>query len=382
MAMNILLVIIGLLGAGYGLLLLWYGLGWKRLPVFSPAAPVSGRTRVTVIIPARDEAQNLPPLLEALQRQTYPAELLEIIVIDDFSADNTEQVVRDFPAANVRLLRLSDHLDREQRLNSFKKKAIEIAVGQATGALIVTTDADCVMGPQWMETLVQYYETHGRKFIAAPVSFYQERNFFKILQSLDFMNMQGITGAVTQLKIGTMCNGANLAYEKAVFYEVGGFSGIDNIASGDDMLLMYKVYRRYPDGIGYLKNEAAIVRTLPVDTLKAFMHQRIRWSSKADKYDDKRLTWMLAVVYLWNAALLLMGIAAVFFPLWWYWLLIFLLFKITVELYFMVPVARFFGKTTFLLWVIPGQLFHIPYIVIAGWLGKFGTYQWKGRTVN
>jgi len=145
---------------------------------------------------------------------------------------------------------------------------------------------------------------------------------------------------------------------------------------------MYKVYRRYPDGIGYLKHKAAIVRTLPVDTLKAFMHQRIRWSSKADKYDDKRLTWMLALVYLWNAALLLMGITAVFYPLWWYWLLVCLLFKITIELYFMVPVAGFFGKTAFLPWVIPGQLFHIPYIVIAGWLGKFGTYQWKGRNIK
>jgi len=147
------------------------------------------------------------------------------------------------------------------------------------------------------------------------------------------------------------------------------------------MLLMYKVYRKYPDSIGYLKNEAAIVRTLPVDTFNAFMHQRIRWSSKADKYDDKRLTWMLAIVYLWNAALLFMGVAALFYPIVWCWLLVSLLAKIIIELCFMFPIAQFFGKTKFLAWVIPGQLFHIPYIVIAGWLGKFGSYQWKGRRV-
>jgi len=380
--MNIFLVIVLLLGISYCLLILWYGLGWKRLPAFVPSKPVSGRTRVTVIIPARDEEQNLPPLLEALQQQTYAAGLLQIIVIDDFSTDNTAQVVSSFPASNVQLLRMSDHLDLTQRLNSYKKKAIELAIGQATGDLIVTTDADCIMGPRWIEVLVQFYETHSFKFIAAPVSFYKEYNFFKILQSLDFMNMQGITGSVAQLKIGTMCNGANLAYEKAVFHEVGGFSGIDTIASGDDMLLMYKIYKKHTNGIGYLKNEEAIVRTLPVDTLKGFMHQRIRWSSKADKYEDKRLTWMLAIVYFWNAALLLMGPVAVFYPEWRSWFLVCLLFKITVELYFMVPVARFFHKTMLLVWVIPGQLFHIPYIVIAGWLGKFGSYQWKGRKVN
>lgn len=380
--MNIFLIIILLLGVSYGLLLLWYGLGWKRLPAFVPSKTVSGHTRVTVIIPARDEEENLPGLLSALQSQSYPAALLEVIIIDDFSTDNTAEVVRSFPAPNVRLLRLSDHLDISQRLNSYKKKAIEMAIGQATGQLIVTTDADCVMGPRWIEVMVQFYETYQPKFIAAPVSFYKEHNFFKILQSLDFMNMQGITGAVTQLRIGTMCNGANLAYEKAAFLEVGGFKGIDNIASGDDMLLMYKIYRKYPDSIGYLKHEEAIVRTLPVDTFKAFMHQRIRWSSKADKYDDKRLTWMLAVVYLWNAALLGMGVAAFFYPALWNWLAISLLLKITVELYFMIPIARFFRKTHLLGWVIPGQLFHIPYIVVAGWLGKFGSYQWKGRKVN
>lgn len=380
--MNIFLIIILLLGVSYGLLLLWYAYGWKKLPAFVPSAPVSGRTRVTVIIPARDEEQNLPPLLTALQSQSYPAALLEVIVIDDFSTDNTAQVVRSFPAPNIHLLRLSDRLDLSQRLNSYKKKAIEMAIGEATGQLIVTTDADCEMGPRWIEVLVEFYETHHPKLIAAPVSFHQENNFFKVLQSLDFMNMQGITGAVTQLKIGTMCNGANLAYEKETFLEVGGFKGIDNIASGDDMLLMYKVYRKYPGSIGYLKHEDAIVRTLPVDTFSAFMHQRIRWSSKADKYDDKRLTWMLAVVYLWNAALLIMGIAAIFCPALWSWLGISLLFKIIVELFFMIPVAKFFHKSHLLGRVIPGQLFHIPYIVIAGWLGKFGSYKWKGRRVS
>ena len=380
--MMIFLIITGALGIAYAGLLVWYTAGWKGMPHFKPAQPISGQTRVTVIIPARDEEQNLPPLLQALQQQTYPAALLEVIVIDDFSTDATAQIVADFPANNIHLLRMSDHLDAAQRLNSYKKKAIELAVAQASGNLIVTTDADCLMGPRWIEIMVQFYETNKPRFIAAPVNFYKEDNFFKVLQSLDFMNMQGITGAVAQLKIGTMCNGANLAYERAAFYEVGGFKGIDNIASGDDMLLMYKIYKHYPNGIGYLKNQDAIVNTLPVDTLSAFMHQRIRWSSKADKYDDKRLTWMLAIVYFWNASLLIMPLLAIFFPALWKWFGYYLLFKIVVELYFMVPVARFFGKSQMLGSVIPGQLFHIPYIVMAGWLGKFGSYQWKGRKVN
>jgi cellulose synthase/poly-beta-1,6-N-acetylglucosamine synthase-like glycosyltransferase len=230
--------------------------------------------------------------------------------------------------------------------------------------------------------MVRFYEQYRPKFIAAPVSFYKENNFFKILQSLDFMTMQGITGALAQLKDGTMCNGANLGYERKVFYEVDGFKGIDNIASGDDMLLMFKVFKAYPDGVKYLKSEDAIVETLPVDTFKAFMNQRIRWSSKADKYDDKRLTWVLALVYCWNAVLLFGGLFCLFAPAALPYFLIAMVYKVVLEFYFLIPVSRFFGKKWMLTWFIPGQLFHIPYIVVAGWLGKFGSYQWKGRKVK
>ncbi|GEP89398.1 Glycosyltransferase, catalytic subunit of cellulose synthase and poly-beta-1,6-N-acetylglucosamine synthase [Chitinophaga terrae (ex Kim and Jung 2007)] len=376
------LIILVALALGYGALMLWYSLGWKRLRSFIPETKTPGTTSVTVIIPARNEAKNLPDLLHALEQQTYDPKLLEVIIIDDFSTDNTAEIISSSKAPNIHLLRLSDHLDKEERLNSYKKKAIEIAIARSTGELIVTTDADCVMGPKWIETLVHFYELHQPKFIAAPVSFYKEHNLFKRLQSLDFMTMQGITGAVAQSTSGTMCNGANLAYEKRAFYEVGGFKGIDNIASGDDMLLMYKIYSAYPDKVKYLKCEDAVVRTLAVDTISDFMNQRIRWSSKADKYEDKRLTWMLVLVYLFNLGLLVMGCMVIFMPVWRPWFFILLLFKITLELYFLLPVARFFNKTELLVWFIPGQIFHIPYIVIAGWLGKFGSYQWKGRQVN
>lgn len=381
--MNALLIITLGLAFLYGILMLSYTYGWRRLKKFDPASHAyTFNTKVSVIIPARDEEKNLPALLEALQQQSYPANLFEVIVADDFSTDGTADVVRYFPAANVRLIRMSDRLSEHQRLNSYKKKAIEFAIGEATGHLIVTTDADCVMGPKWLESIVKFYETYRPRFIAAPVAYHREEGFFQKLQSLDFMTMQGITGAVAHLQSGTMCNGANLAYEKTAFEEVGGFTGIDMIASGDDMLLMYKIYHAYPDGVMYLKSRDAIVRTLPVETVKGFMHQRVRWSSKADKYEDKRITRVLVLVYLWNVMLTLMAIVAIFSPQLWCWLGWLIVFKIVVELVFLVPVAGFFRKNSLLPWFIPGQPFHILYVVLAGWLGKFGTYEWKGRLVK
>ena len=109
-----------------------------------------------------------------------------------------------------------------------------------------------------------------------------------------------------------MCNGANLAYTKKAFTEVGGFTGIDNIASGDDMLLMHKIYKLYPDKVMFLKSKDAIVQTAPVNSVKDFFNQRIRWASKADKYDDKRIFVVLLLVYVVNVLLLVLPVIAIF----------------------------------------------------------------------
>lgn len=380
--MHLLFTLIIVIAALYGMLMLWYRYGWLRLRSFSSSGHVSGNTRVTIIIPARNEEKHILSCLEAVASQAYPPHLTEIIVVNDHSTDRTAELVSHFRGAPVRLINLADHIEKDAPLNAYKKKAIETAVGLSTGELIITTDADCVMNQHWVETLVSYYEHHNVKFIAAPVSFYRETCFFKVFQSLDFLSMQGITGATTHLRCGTMCNGANLAYEKQAFIDVGGFQGIDCIASGDDMLLMYKMYKAYPQGIGFVKHRHAIVRTLPAEDVGAFMSQRIRWASKADKYEDKRLTAVLAFVYLWNVGIFALFVAGFFLPRLWIWCIGLIVFKTLVELVFLWPVARFFQKTKLLWQFFPAQFLHIPYIITAGWLGKFGSYQWKSRRVR
>ena len=178
-----------------------------------------------------------------------------------------------------------------------------------------------------------------------------------------------------------MCNGANLAYTKNAFNKAGGFSGIDAIASGDDMLLMHKIFKLYPNGIAYLKSKEVIVRTEPAYTITQFFNQRIRWASKADKYDDKRIIAVLILVYFLNVWIFISGVAAFFFNVSFYFIGL-LAAKTVIELFFLYPVARFFNKQIILWWFPLAQSFHILYTITAGWLGKFGSYQWKERKVN
>jgi hypothetical protein len=253
--------------------------------------------------------------------------------------------------------------------------------------LIVATDADCVAGPDWLLVLAALYERRGAKFIAAPVRIggaaaaERPHSLLEIFQTLDFITLQGITGAAVHKRIHSMCNGANLAYPREVFFEVGGFQGIDQLPSGDDMLLMHKIYLKYPERVFFLKNRQAIVTTRPEASWKGFFHQRIRWASKADQYDDKRIFWVLLLVYFVNVLFFALAIAAFWNPWWGFVLLVLLVAKTVVEYPFVGEVARFFDQRRLMVYFPFLQPAHIVYTLIAGWLGKFGSYRWKDRKI-
>ena len=386
----ILIAITIFLFISYGGLIIYYWQSWAQIPMGNGQL-TNGKesfTTISIIIPARNEEENIKACLESISNQSYPKYLFEVIVVDDFSTDKTAAIVRSFGGKNVMLISLKD-FTKEGEINSYKKKAIEIAVAKATGELIVTTDADCIAPKLWLQTIATFYKKHHPAFIAAPVAYSPSPagekigiRLLKIFQSLDFMTLQGITGASVYKKFHSMCNGANLAYQKKIFLEVGGFAGIDTIASGDDMLLMHKIFERYPDKVLFLKSADAIVQTKPAGSLKKFLHQRIRWASKADKYTDKKITAVLLLVYIFNLWLLFLGILSVFYHFMFIWFIVTLIAKTIVELFFLYPVASFFKKEKLLWWFPPAQPFHILYTIIAGWLGKFGSYKWKERRVK
>ena len=178
-----------------------------------------------------------------------------------------------------------------------------------------------------------------------------------------------------------MCNGANLGYEKQAFKEVGGFRGIDHIPSGDDMLLMFKIFKKYPDKVFFLKDQNAIVSTEPETSWKGFFNQRIRWASKADQYEDKRIFWVLLFVYLFNLLFLVSGLLGFVNTCFLELLCFLLVLKTVIEYPFVRSVARFFDQQSLMVYFPFFQPIHILYTIIIGWLGKFGTYQWKGSKI-
>lgn len=365
----------------YLLLINLYLYWFSKLAIFAPAATAQATT-FSIIIPARNEEANIEACIRSILDNDYPTHLFEIIVADDFSTDATPEIVQQLQAKfpNISIISLKDIIT--ETINSYKKRAIELAIAQSKHEWIVTTDADCHVPQNWLRLFDAYIQKNEPVFVAAPVMFTCDNSFLGIFQCLDFLSLQGITAASVSAGTHSMCNGANLAYKKPAFYEVDGFKNADHIASGDDMLLMHKIKLKYPGKIGYLFSDKAIVTTAPMPDWKSFLNQRIRWASKATSYKDKRVFWVLMLVYFTNLFLLLLLIVCFFKPkLFLIWFL-FILTKALLEMPFMYRVARFYSLGKLMFWFVMMQPFHIAYTVISGWLGKFGTYKWKGRKVK
>jgi cellulose synthase/poly-beta-1,6-N-acetylglucosamine synthase-like glycosyltransferase len=369
----VLLLITVLLLAGYGFLINYYYYHWKKLPSFQPCNELP-TVFISVVVAARNEEKTLPHLLQALEQQTYPQHLFEVIIVDDFSTDGTGSVVPTSLKPNIRLMQ--PQVDAK---HSSKKKAIETGVKAANGELLVITDADCIPQREWLHIIADFYRQNSSAFIAAPVRFTHNQSLLQLFQTMDFLTLQGITAASVSAGFHSMCNGANLAYTKQAFKAVNGFEGIDKVASGDDMLLMHKIKKVYPQKVHYLKHPQAIVTTPPMLTWKDFFMQRHRWASKTTYYDDKAVLLVLLFIYVFNCWFLVLLIAAFFEPMHWFTLFVYGVLKTLLEWRFVKSVAKFYGEENLMRYFPLLQPLHIIYTISIGFISQLGKYEWKGR---
>lgn len=374
--MNIVYIIFAfffLLFLAYAILLARYSKYFSALVEFEPRAAPTIRT--SIIIPARNEANGISTCLDALQLQTH--EPYEIIVVDDHSSDDTAQLAAEKQATVIRMKDQPSHTTV-----AYKKLALATGIRRAKGEMILTTDADCNAPAEWTRIMAARLQETNAVLVAGPVRMIPGKSFLSKFQSMDFAILQGITAASVHAGFHDMSSGANLGYLKTAFEELGGFKGIDDIATGDDMLLMQKFSEKYPDRIAYAFSSKAIVDTLPEPTWSAFLKQRIRWASKATRYRDKKIFYILLLVYLLNVSLLLLLILAFFGPMNVIICLTAFVLKIWAEWAFVANTIRFFGLQKLLPLFPFAQPFHVVYTVLSGLFGQAGPVEWKGRKVK
>jgi len=372
---NYINLILLLLACGFSAFLFWCYLSWRRISEVSSEGSFPP-TKLSVIIAARNEEKNIIKCLEALCNQDFPDQLVEIILVNDHSSDKTAELTKNF---------INEHSSRLIKLLSLpvgdggsKKDALTLGISAATNDFILITDADCLVPPTWLSSMMGFFLHNNAQFLAGPVSINSEKSLFAKIQSLEFMGLVGISAAGISRKKPIMCNGANLMFSKKVFEEVKGFDAPEHFASGDDTQLLIKISKLYPEAVYFLKDKGAIVRTEGAKGRNDFLQQRKRWAGKIP-FALSAFTVSIAVLaWFTHAFLVLSLILGVIYGLSPYFVaslgLIF-----TCEYLLLKSMASFFNKHSVLKLILPMQLFYWIYIVLIGAIAPLSKFQWKGR---
>ena len=345
------------------------------------------KTKFTIIIPFRNEAENLPKLLESILSLNYPQSMFEVIMVDDASYDasvsilkkilDTKPFKKRFP--HIDTIRI---IENERSSNSPKKDAITAAIKVSKFNWIITTDADCILPKYWLDTFDECIQTKSSNCIVAPVTYHGKNSFFNRFQTLDFLSLQGATIGGFGIQKPFMCNGANFGYRKSLFKAVNGFDGNSNIASGDDIFLLEKFIKNDAKKVQYLKSKKAVVTTKPVVNMSSLVQQRLRWASKTSRYNN----WFAKFIGL--SVLLANLVCLAFIPLVLFNLLhakiaiALFIIKFSIDFLMLFKTSRFFKVETLLLSYLISSFLYPFFSVYIALISALKSYQWKGRTFS
>ncbi len=360
----------------YIVLILWLYFGIDRISQFNSKNTVP-KVSFSILIPFRNEIENLPDLLASLDVLEYPKNLYEILLVNDDSSDDSVTIVRNFikehSEINIKIL------NNQRKTISPKKDAINTAIQQSKFDWIVTTDADCEVPRNWLQSYNAFIAKNKSVFIAGLVKYKSKKEFLHQFQLADWLSLTGVTIGSFGWNKPLLCSGANLVYSKKVFYEVDAFQGNEHIASGDDVFLMHKFKEAYPNQVFFMNTPRASVQTKSLSTWLDLFQQRIRWAIKTSSISKELVKFIGLVVFAMNVLLLTL-LVKVFIDKTWI-VVFFILFsvKIFVDSILIKKVSSFtHQRLTTKSWFLSSilyPLFSISVVVV----GMFINYKWKGR---
>ena len=352
--------------------------GLNRLEIFTRQNIIPNEF-ISVIIPFRNEENSILKSLESLEKQKYDSAKFEVIYINDKSEDNSLKILQhSIKKTNIKVISVPDN----SLLRGHKKKAIEYGIRNSQGEIVVTTDADCTHNENWLSSLVSIFDKNTG-FVSGPVEFNTGNSFFKKLQRLEFASLI-ITGAgLIGSNKPTICNAANLAFRKSIFYKVNGYSNNLNISSGDDEFLMHKIHKETNMSVKFCADRSAMAYTEPNKSISQFYQQRKRWASKGLFYSDKFLVLKLIFIYLFYLGLVVQPVLGfVLSPIFFVTFGISFFTKVFLEYLIVNKGVNLLFHKEMMKVFMPAEILHVPYILLSGISGAFGNYKWKDREVE
>ncbi|CAN1545881.1 COG1215 Glycosyltransferases, probably involved in cell wall biogenesis [Flavobacteriaceae bacterium] len=360
----------------YGFFILQLIFGFSKIKPFKSDV-INPKTSFSIVIPFRNEEQNLPDLLDSISKLLYPKSLFEIIFINDASNDNSENVLTKWRLENG--LFQTTVIDSIRLTKSPKKDAISRAIPIVINDWIITTDADCMVNENWLLTLDNYIQNNKVSMLIGAVSYTCKFSFLHQFQQMDLTSLQGATIGSFGINKPFMCNGANFAYTKKLFLDLNGFKGNENIASGDDVFLLQKAIKSNSNDVHYLKSSSNIVFTKPLNNWIQLFLQRVRWASKTTSYESDYGEILAMAVFFGNLSLVAMFFFSVLELANWTHFSVLFCIKFTIDFILLFKTNYFLNKGKFLFPIISSFIYPFFSTTVALY-SLMGTYKWKGRT--
>lgn len=341
----------------------------RCLPLHTRTYVARDMPGISIIIPCRNEAENINACLQSVAANGLLTGKSEVIVVDDHSDDATAT-----EAAKMKDLLPLRILKSE---GEGKKAALETGIRHAKNDAILTLDADCTVHTNWLESMTSEFIGRKLNMLCGPLILQHDKNLFSALQCAESAAIVGLSAAMLESGRPATCNGANLMFSKRVFEKAGSYHEHRHIASGDDDLLMHRFYKLDPAATGYTLNPQSAVTAPTAETREAFYAQRLRWISKRSAYLfpwNQYMQWLITL-HLAAFYFLLLTSVIVYMPV----NLLFILIKYAADLYYRQRLTSFVQVPVLHLLLMP---IYQSYIFSLLWKSLYHIPEWKGRKIN
>lgn len=346
--------------------------GARRHAASVPAGPLP---RVSVVIAARNEEANLPHLLESLRAQEYPADLWELIVVDDRSTDRTAEIVRAEAESQPRI-RLVQVAECPPHLAG-KQHALAAGIEQATGGIILMTDADCIVPPGWIRSMAAAFDEPSAGIATGLVEMPDSSRFWVNLQRADLAHLLATEWGAIGVGWPVTAIGNNLALRREAYDDAGGYAALPRTIV-EDCAIVQAISRKGTWNAVMAHPEAA-VETEPVPRVSSFFRQRARWSTGTFLLRPGQQSFIFAVfiqrvMTIAVTAFALLGIVQWWFPVvsWGFWL--------AGDALAICRYASVVNRWQLVAWAPVVTIWQAIYHVISGVWALFlpGRISWKG----
>jgi glycosyltransferase involved in cell wall biosynthesis len=319
--------------------------------------------QLTVLVPYRNEEQNLGNFIDCLEKSTALPE--QVIFIDDHSTDNSTNLIKQRLKDKYLLLKLDESIG--------KKEALREGIFQSKNSFILTMDADVVFDSKYFESLMQLEEADLYLF---PVVL-KGKKFLQVFFELDLLMVNALNSSLHGWHRPIIASGANLLFRKETYLKVNQYETHKHVMSGDDIYLL-RDFRKAKADIRLVLNKNLTVYSYTPDNLIDFFHQRLRWIAKTGNVRDHLSTFI--------------GVFQALMILTFCWMTIFFIqreeyhnvcvlftFKSLIDLLGFFPYFKKFNAFKQLAMLAPYQLIYPIYLLIISVLLPFFKPVWKNR---